>query len=1027
MTIRRDVALGFAAMLLLPLVLQAQINVLTNRYDPARTGANLAETTLTTANVDATRFGKLYSYPVDGGIYAQPLYVAGVAINGTRHNVLYVATMNDTLYAFDADSPSPTPLWTAAFANPPSSTPVPIIDIVGVNNRNIVGNVGIQSTPVIDPATNTLYLVARTKESGAYVQRLHAIDITNGHARAGSPATIAASVPGTAMDSTVGPNGRVVTFDPKMHVQRAGLALSHGVVLIGWAAHEDITPSHGWIMGYDAATLAQVASIAITPDDMLGGVWQGGRAPTIDAAGNAYFTTGNGDWNGTTNFGESLLKFGVSTTGLTLLDYFTPSNEQNLTIDDDDLSGSGFTLLPGTHLMIGGGKEGVLYLVNADNLGHKVANDTQIVQKIPVNGGHVMGGAVFWNAPNAGPLVYNWSERDVLTAYQLSGGRLIVVPYALGSVQSPGHPGGSLTLSANGSAAGSGIVWASMPTSKDARNGLAAGILRAFHAETLQELWNSDQNPTRDRLGNLTKFVPPVVVNGRVYLPNQDKAVAVYGLLAEDFSIGVTPTSQTVAAGTQAAFTVTVGAQNGFGSQVTLSAAGQPSGTTVAFNPSSVTGGGTSTMTVTVPSGATSSSFMLTVKGTSGTDVRSAVVTVNVTAAGGGAGTGAIGINFVGTATAMGTTESAGVVAMSHWNNATGAIRSTALVLADDAGAATTASVTWAANGTWKTPIADQVGNRRLMNGYLDSSASSATTVTLSGLPQRTYDVYIYADGDNGGDARSASYSIGGSGITTTTVTLTDAPNTNFSSAFTQAANGAGNYVKFTVTATGFTITATPGPASTSTRRAPVNAVQIVPAAAPPTPAVSINFVGGSATPMAATESAGAIAKTHWNNATGASRSTPLALVSDSGAATSAAITWSAAGVWETPVADAAGNARMMQGYLDTTSTSTTTVAVSGLAQGSYDVYVYADGDNHGFNRTGSYTISGAGIASTTVALTDAANTTFSGTFTAAANSTGNYLKFSITASGFTLTATPVNDGSATLRAPVNAIQIVPR
>ena len=253
----------------------AQVNILTNRYDGQRTGANLNETTLTAANVNVTEFGKLYSYPVDGSVYAQPLYVTGVTINGTPRNVLYVATMNDKVYAFDADSSSPTPLWMRDFTSPPSVMPVPISDIVA-GNLTVVGNVGIQSTPVIDRATGTIYLLARTKENGEYVQRLHALDIGTGLPRSGSPVRITGSVAGTAPDSTVGASGRVVTFDPKMQSQRTGLALSNGVVLIAWASHEDATPYHGWVMGYDATSLARVGIFCVSPDAYAGGIWQGG-------------------------------------------------------------------------------------------------------------------------------------------------------------------------------------------------------------------------------------------------------------------------------------------------------------------------------------------------------------------------------------------------------------------------------------------------------------------------------------------------------------------------------------------------------------------------------------------------------------------------------------------------------------------------------------------------------------------------------------------------------------------------------
>jgi len=194
-----------------PAIAQAQIDVLTNRYDGARTGANLKEKALTAANVNVNRFGKLYSYPVDGAVYAQPLYVSGITINGTVRNVLYVATMNDKVYAFNAGSSSPTPLWMRDFTNPPAVTAVPMTDIVATGN-NIFGNVGIESTPVIDRATNTLYLIARTKESGAYVQRLHALDITTGASRIGSGVRLTASVSSSASDAV----GGVLTFDGRM-------------------------------------------------------------------------------------------------------------------------------------------------------------------------------------------------------------------------------------------------------------------------------------------------------------------------------------------------------------------------------------------------------------------------------------------------------------------------------------------------------------------------------------------------------------------------------------------------------------------------------------------------------------------------------------------------------------------------------------------------------------------------------------------------------------------------------------------
>jgi hypothetical protein len=799
--------------------------------------------------------------------------------------------------------------------------------------------------------------------------------------------------------------------------------LINGVVLVSWAAHEDVTPSHGWIMGFDATTLARVGIFAVTPDDYLGGIWQGGRAPTIDATGHAYFATGNGRWDGTRNFGNTLLKFSVSRSGLTLVDYFTPGNEVQLNLADDDLSGSGFTLLPGTNRLLGGGKEGVLYLLDAANLGRKVSNDTQIVQRIPVSGGHVMGGPVYWSSPTSGPLVYNWSEDDVLKAYRLSDGKLATPPYAQGLVRSPGHPGGSLTVSANGSTADSGIVWASIPTSQSAKHAHAAGTLRAFNAETLQEIWTSDQNATRDRAGNIMKFVPPVVANGRVYLPNHSNAVHVYGLLAPDFTLGVTPGSRIVAPGRSTTFAVTVGSVAGFTGQVALTASGAPAGTTVSFTPASIVAAGNSTMTVAVPGSAPVGSFRLTVSATSGGRVRSAAVTVNVSTS--SAGTGAIGIDFVGTATAMGAGETAGVVAQANWNSASGATRSTALALVDETGAATGAHVTWTATNVWTVPSTDQAGSNRMMKGYLDTTSTSTTKVTVAGLSARAYDVYVYVDGDNRAYARTGAYTISGAGITTTTITLTDAANTNFPGTFTRANGTSGNYVKFSINASGFTVTAAPTSGGNTTLRAPINGIQVVPAT-PPAAAgpIGIDFVG-TATAMSAAERAGVVGQANWNTASGAIRSTALALVDDTGAATGARVTWTAGGVWMLPTIDQAGSGRMMKGYLDTTSTSTTRVTVAGLSAGAYDVYVYVDGDNRMYARTGSYTISGAGITTTTIKLTDAASTNFSGTFTRANNTNGNYVKFSINATGFTLTALPVSGSNTTLRAPVNAIQIV--
>jgi len=1030
-TMRLPACLWVAALTLTPIALRAQINVVTNRYDQPRTGANLAETALNTGNVNPATFGKLYSYPVDGPVYAQPLFVSDLSIGGRLRNVLFVATMNDKVYAFDADSPSPTPLWLKDFTNPPFVTAVPLTAILPVSDGNIIGNIGVQGTPVIDVPTQTMYLVARTLESGVFTQRLHALDITTGLDRNSSPVTITATVPGNSADSQLIGSTRWVTFNPKMQSQRIALALSNGVVLIGWGTHEDVFPNHGWIMAYDAATLAQVPirgqqAFAVVTDHYLGGVWQGGRAPAIDPAGNAYFATGNGLYDGKRNFADSLLKFRVSRTGLDFLDWFTPSNEMDLWNNDTDLSGSGFTIIPGTNKLFGGGKEGVLYLLDGNNLGRKQTGDPQVAQKIDVHGGHVMGGPVYWNSQRLGPIVYNWSETDYLRAYAFANGNVVVPDFVQGRVVSPDHPGGSLTVSANGSTTGTGIIWASIPTQVGAKFHLAAGALRAFDAETLVELWHSDMVST-DKIGNMMKFVPPVVANGKVFLPNHDNQVHVYGLLATrlaDFAIRVLPASQQIAPNANGTYSVEITAQGGFAGQVTLTGRGGPSGTTFAFDPAAISGAGTSTMTVSIPAGAAANTYSLEVTGRSGSLVHPADASMEIAA--NKAPSGAIGIDFTGTNPGtMSPAERAGVIEQTNWNSAAGAARSTPLALVDGTGATTNATVTWSSNNGYATLITDTAGNARLMKGYLDTSSTSTTSVNVAGLAPGTYDVYVYVDGANSSFQRSGAYTIAGPGITTTTITATDTASIDFAGTFQRADNSAGNYVKFTVPASSFTLTATPGAAATDTRRAPINGIQMIPVASPRRP-IAIDFVGTNAT-MAATETAGVVVQSNWNAAFGAARTVPLALVDSAGAATPAAVTWTSNNVYATPITDAAGNARMMKGYLDTSSTTTTTVTLSGLSTGTYDVYVYVDGANNTTQRTGSYTLTAAGGAASTIKAIDAASTDFSGIFSQANGSVGNYLKFTMTGGGFTLTAVPDAASTTTRRAPVSGIQIVPR
>jgi Abnormal spindle-like microcephaly-assoc'd, ASPM-SPD-2-Hydin len=519
-------------------IAQAAQPVLQRGYDAGVSGTTLTETSLNTSNVAPNTFGLVFKLPLDDNVYAQPLYVPNVTIpeHGTR-NVLYVATMSDTLYAFDADAGG-TALWAVNLASLVNATPVLIEQFELSGAKDITGNLGILSTPVIDPSTDVMYVVAGTLENGTMAYRLHAIDITTGAEPYGPGVLISGSYGGS-------------TFDARYQTQRVSLVLSGNQVVFGFGAVEQEYANNyvGWVMAYNKLTLQQsgvFATMTAPGSHGGGGVWQSGRPPVVDSAGYVYVFVGNAyccGYDGANNFNESVLKLDPAH-GLTLVDWFTPSTWSYMDAHDLDLTSSGPLLIPGTSpgLLAGGGKTGDLYVLNTANLGKFNATDSQIVQKENItpgtgSGGGIRGGPVYWqrSAANGGPLLYNWGVLDGVKAYPFSGTKFAANPSAQGT-SNPIYPGGILALSANGEQHGSGVLWATIRTS-----GGVLGELQAFDAEDVSnELWNSTMNTTRDGFGNFAKFVPPLVANGKVYVATFSHQLAVYGLLA---TYTVSPTS----------------------------------------------------------------------------------------------------------------------------------------------------------------------------------------------------------------------------------------------------------------------------------------------------------------------------------------------------------------------------------------------------------------------------------------------------------------------------------------------------
>ncbi len=460
----------FATALLLPQAVA--VNVLTQHNDLSRTGANTSETILTPADVNSTNFGKLFTDNVDGQVYAQPLYVESLKMAGGMHNVIFVGTENNSVYAFDADTRGIT-YWHINLGAPYVSSCTDLQPVIGITG-----------TPVIDLSSGTLYV--DTKLAAGPAQKLHALDLATGREKFGGPVTIAAP-----------------DFSADVEHQRAGLLLLDGVVYVCFGSHCDQGTYHGFVLGYSATNLAQVCSYDVTPTGSEGSVWSGGMAPAADSSGNIYIMTSNGTFDGSTNFGESMVKLNGR---LLVQDYATPTNWDLMNMADQDFGAGGPVLLP-THYAVGMGKDGNIYLADVNHMGH-VGNFTQVFQA-ESQGDTVGPSPVYWRGPSR-QYIFALHSNSQTKSFEFTGMHIITTPLGTASFAMNDRCGG-LSLSANGTT--NGILWEIGSDSN----------LRAYDAVNFPKLlWSGSA-------GTYVKMTCPTIANGKVYVGTSGN-LGVWGL-----------------------------------------------------------------------------------------------------------------------------------------------------------------------------------------------------------------------------------------------------------------------------------------------------------------------------------------------------------------------------------------------------------------------------------------------------------------------------------------------------------------
>jgi hypothetical protein len=504
--------------------LLSAVNVLTFHNNNLRTGVNSDETVLTPSNVNDSTFGKVGTLPVDGQVYGQPLYESHVAFPGGKiHNVLFVVTENDSVYAFNANGGAL--IWHDSLAHPSDGiTPIPAT--VTDDTTDLTPIIGITSTPVIDPNTGTIYTCAsfQITKNGVvtYEQRLYALNIVTG--AEDRDVLIKASAPGNGNGSVNG----IVSFNALRNLQRSALTLNNGHVYIAWSSHGDTGTYHGWIIGYNAATFAQTFAWTDTPNGSEGGIWSSGDGLAVDQQGDMFALIGNGTFDedpslGDMNdYGESIVEFNPGSGHVN--DFFAVDNYNLLNVQDLDLNSGGIMLMtnlsgPNSTEAVFSGKQGTIYVTDTADLGGFNANTNNDVEEL--SGDNGLASSFDTPAYFDNRVYYEGAYSDELKYYPVVNGQLNASGVVFGG-QSYTYPGASPEISANGTS--NGIVW----IVGDNANGHAE--LDAYNANTLSEIYTSEQNPSRDQAGTFNKFAPPTIANGRVFVAAQGE-IDIYGLL----------------------------------------------------------------------------------------------------------------------------------------------------------------------------------------------------------------------------------------------------------------------------------------------------------------------------------------------------------------------------------------------------------------------------------------------------------------------------------------------------------------